>query len=297
MSSKWSTLVGGASSRNAGFIQSLLPEKSGNPMTLIVVVGVVVLVAWLLMRSNSASSSSAPSAPAEAAAAAAPVESPVQTVEVVPDAAAPGPADTVQPKFASVTDRLWSTSETPDVHMPFDSVEDGYTYTDFQRALLTAHRAPETVPTFAKASVAEDLAMISEQMAPLRDMITKSGKSLDQFMDDNMISLPENITDLWASMSGPTKSTIAKAKAFVRPEYTAEEASMLAREAMQTVPMEGVDSAAIVMREVLHSRTEAARLALELPEMPQEQLAAINYWRLSNQQPAAEVAKILISRV
>jgi hypothetical protein len=73
-----------------------------------------------------------------------------------------------------------------------------------------------------------------------------------------------------------------------------DETMMLAREALQTV--RGTpDAVASILKDILAARTEAASKAIKLPEMPEEQRAAVEHWSRQSG-PAGQLAKQLLTR-
>lgn len=290
----WSNLLVGGRSRSAssrGSVRSITgsPRQSEStfsftsPALLFLLLLVVIVV--VAVRTRTTTSVAASSAQPEAA----PIdEVVVQTVSVEPDQ--PAQLDeTVQPKFAALTNK-WFNSEVDDldVAVPLGDSEAGYSFQDFQRALLSSDsRANVTGRHHDKSG-----GYAHDQLQPLKDMITKSGRSLDQFVSENMITLPEEVMEMWSAPS----STRPVQQAFTRPECTAEEANMLVREALQDVPTSDVNDAAMVLREVLHARTEGAKLRVQMPEVPQEQRISIKHWAVSGQQPAADIASVILSR-
>lgn len=257
-----------------------------SPALLFLVLLVIIIVIAVRTRTTTAVAA----APASAVAAVAePIIDQVQTVQVEPDQAAPVD-ETVQPKFAALTNKWFNSDvEDLDITAPLGDAEAGYSFNDFQRALLSSDsRAPVTVRRHEKAG--DGYAF--EQLQPLKDMIHKSGRSVDQFVSEHMITLPEEVLEMWTSPSSARRAE----KAFTRPDCTAEESNMLVREALQDVPRGEAHDAAMVLREILHARTEAAKVGVQVPEIPEEQRAAIKSWAASGQQPAADIANVILSR-
>ena len=201
---------------------------------------------------------------------------------------------TVKPKSALVS-RFWQTDETEIQEMPVpEDPDNAFSYTKFQQALLSGSDRQVDHQSSLKINSIKDLEAWNDQLSPLRDMLTRSGKSLEQFMDEQEVALPEDVIEMWDAVKHmkPRENVGFTLSSNV----SAEEAASLIKDAIQTVPTANVDFAAVVLREILHARTEATALGIQVPPLSPEQNRTIDFWRMSNQMPASDLAAKLLSR-
>jgi hypothetical protein len=147
-----------------------------------------------------------------------------------------------------------------------------------------------------KVNNIKDIESWNEQLGPLRDMLSKSGKTLDQFMDENNVALPEEILEMWESVKHMKPSSSNQRDILFASNISAEEAASLMKDAIQPVPTSNMDFATTIMREMLHARTEGTSLGIQMPELSLEQKRTLEFWRLSGQMPAADLANKLLTR-
>lgn len=215
---------------------------------------------------------------------------------LIPDVPVAANDNHIKPKSAAVG-KYWSSLETDTNDLPLqEDPESDFSYSKFQQALLSgadrqvSHEAP------LRMHSQKDLEAWNEQLAPLRDMLTRSGKTLQQFMDEQEVALPEDVLEMWEAvqhMKAPTQNGPVYS---LNSNVSAEEAASLVKDAIQSVPTTNVDFAAVVLREILHARTEAAALGIQIPALSPEQQRTIEFWRMSAQMPAADLANKLLSR-
>ena len=137
--------------------------------------------------------------------------------------------------------------------------------------------------------LSENSRLMQQQLAPMREALKKSGKSLNQFMDENDAYVPDSLIEAW-----DTTVTHYDAKDH---QVLDDEERIIARDAFQTIPMKAnVDEAVTILRDVLASRTEADKRGLKLPEMPQDQMQSIKYWS-TQIGPASKIAQSILQKI
>jgi hypothetical protein len=200
----------------------------------------------------------------------------------------------VKPKSALVN-RFWQSEDDTISEMPVpEDPDNAFSYTKFQQALLSGSDRQVDHQSSLKINSIKDLEAWNEQLGPLRDMLTRSGKSLEQFMDEQEVALPEDVIEMWEAVKHmkPRETTSYSLSSNV----SAEEAASLIKDAIQNVPTTNVDFAAVVLREILHARTEATSLGIQVPALSPEQNRTIDFWRMSNQMPASDLAAKILAR-
>jgi hypothetical protein len=200
----------------------------------------------------------------------------------------------VKPKSALVN-RFWQSEDDTISEMPVpEDPDNAFSYTKFQQALLSGSDRQVDHQSSLKINSIKDLEAWNEQLGPLRDMLTRSGKSLEQFMDEQEVALPEDVIEMWEAVKHmkPRETTSYSLSSNV----SAEEAASLVKDAIQNVPTTNVDFAAVVLREILHARTEATSLGIQVPALSPEQNRTIDFWRMSNQMPASDLAAKILAR-
>ena len=200
----------------------------------------------------------------------------------------------VKPKSALVN-RFWQSEDVTISEMPVpEDPDNAFSYTKFQQALLSGSDRQVDHQSSLKINSIKDLEAWNEQLGPLRDMLTRSGKSLEQFMDEQEVALPEDVIEMWEAVKHmkPRETTSYSLSSNV----SAEEAASLIKDAIQNVPTTNVDFAAVVLREILHARTEATSLGIQVPALSPEQNRTIDFWRMSNQMPASDLAAKILAR-
>jgi hypothetical protein len=137
--------------------------------------------------------------------------------------------------------------------------------------------------------VSENSRLMQQQLAPMREALKKSGKSLNQFMAENDAYVPDSLIEAW-----DTNVTHHDTQSH---HILDDEERIIARDAFQTIPMKAnVDEAVTILRDVLASRTEADKRGLKLPEMPQDQMQSIKFWS-TQPGPASKIAQSILQKI
>lgn len=226
---------------------------------------------------------------------------------VMPDTMVPVNDGAVKPKTAGAAgSRFWGAAgdDLTAYEAPISEDPDSaFSYSKFQQALLSGADRQVEHQSSLKISNVKDLEAWNEQLAPLRDMLSRSGKTIEQFVEEQNVSLPEDIVERWYAVQhlkpvevGPIGGGAFGTFGTYGSSVSVEEAASLMKDAIQSVPSTNVDFASSIMREILHARTEASALGIQVPPLSPEQQRTIEYWRVSAQQPAADLAAKLLSR-
>lgn len=213
---------------------------------------------------------------------------------VLPDMAGNQDDALVKPKSAG--NKLWMTSNddiSNDMPVP-DDPNSAFSYSQFQRALLSGvDRHVEHQQTLKINSV-KDLEAWNDQLSPLREMLSKSNKTIQQFMDEQNVDLPDDVLEMWELTKNMKMNSRDREE--LNMNVSAEEAASLMKDAIQLVPTSNVDFATTVLREILHARTEGLALGIQVPPLSPEQQRTLEFWRVSGQMPASDLASKLLSR-
>lgn len=187
---------------------------------------------------------------------------------------------------------LWASADV-DGDMPVPDT-DSFSYSKFQQALLSGvERQVDDAPVM-KMHSAKDLESWNQQLTPLREILTRSNKTIEQWMEENNVALPEDVIEMWSAVKTMKSVTREDTSAFM--VVNAEEAASLVKDAIQTIPNVNVDYASAIMREILHARAEATSIGVTVPPLSLDQKRVIEFWKLSGQQPAADLASKILSR-
>lgn len=202
--------------------------------------------------------------------------------------------ETVRAKSSIMS--IWAQQATTDSdELPIADDPNGYSYSKFQQALLSGvERQVDTTSTM-KVHSAKDLENWNVQLQPLREMLHRANKSIEQWMDENNATLPEDVVEMWHAVKNMPAAFKPAEPSF--STVSAEEASSIVRDAMQNIPSTNTDYAATVMREIMHARAEGTSLGMQVPELSMDQKRALEFWKASNQMPAADLAAKILSRV
>jgi hypothetical protein len=205
-------------------------------------------------------------------------------------------ADDALVKAKSAGNRLWNTPEDHIADMPIpDDPNSAFSYSKFQQALLSGvDRQVEHTQTL-KINNVKDLEAWNEQLSPLREMLARSNKTIQQFMDEQNVDLPDDVLEMWEAVKH-MKVRETSREASLNSNVSAEEAASLMKDAIQLVPTSNVDFATTILREILHARTEGLALGIQIPPLSPEQQRTLEFWRVSGQMPAADLASKLLSR-
>ena len=197
-------------------------------------------------------------------------------------------------KAKSAGNRLWNTPEDHGADMPVpDDPNSAFSYSKFQQALLSGvDRQVEHQQTL-KINNVKDLESWNEQLTPLREMLAKSNKTIQQFMDEQNVDLPDDVLEMWEAVKN---MKISSRERELNSNVSAEEAASLVKDAIQLVPTSNVDFATTILREILHARTEGVALGIQIPPLSPEQQRTLEFWRVSGQMPASDLASKLLSR-
>ena len=259
--SKWSSLAGGLKpipevSDLKGFGSFLFPV-----VVLFIIVGIAVMAAQKTV----------PVAPEAVATVIKAVAVPEVVQEIV---------DAVKPKFTTVS-KYWTTEQSSHDFSEIQQFsEDGYTFNDFQKSFTGRENYSMERPE------QKNLDIMRNQLEPMRENLKKSGKSLQQYVDENGLQVPESLFDTWKD---ETATKVVNAKM----NFTEDELS-IAREALQIVPT-NEENAIYVLREIQVARNEASESGMTLPEMP-EQTASLKYWSKQTG-TASTIAQSILSRL
>lgn len=207
---------------------------------------------------------------------------------VLPDS---GRAESGAVKAKHSGNLLWASSE-PDGDIPVPET-DSFSYSKFQQALLSGvERQVDDAPVM-KMHSAKDLESWNTQLQPLRELLTRSNKTLQQWMEENNVTLPEDVIEMWSAVKHMKHHERQELPSVVN----AEEAANLMKDAIQSIPNANVDYASAILREVLSARSEAATMGLSVPPLSSDQKRTLDFWKVSGQNPAADLAAKILSRV
>lgn len=195
----------------------------------------------------------------------------------------------VRPKNASRG--IWATPVDETGEMPM--ADEFYGYSKFQQAILSGVERDVNVVSTMKVHSQKDLEAWNLQLQPLRETLTRANKTLAQWIDENNVQLPDDVTEMWES--------VKNMKPVVREDFnvsnvSAEEAASIVRDVIQSIPTANVDTASMILREVLHARSQAQSLNLTIPPLSLEQLRILEFWKASAQVPACDLASKILSR-
>lgn len=204
-----------------------------------------------------------------------------------------GRAEPTGVKAKHAGNSLWaSVDDGSDYPVP---ETDTFSYSKFQQALLSGvERQVDDAPVM-KMHSSKDLDSWNQQLMPLREMLTRQNKTIEQFMEENNIALPEDVIEMWSAVKH-MKPSHTSFNAELPSLVNAEEAAGLMKDAIQNIPTVNVDYASAILREVLSARSEASTLGLTLPSLSQEQMRTLEFWKVSGQNPAADLASKILSR-
>ena len=161
----------------------------------------------------------------------------------------------------------------------------GLTFDDFQNAFQHGREKPVVdAPTGNSKAYMHVL----DELEALKPTLAAQGQTFQDYIDAHNMKVPDALLDLWTS--GPTAADPGAALEWP------PEAMMLAREALQPVSASmDPEAAAVILREILAARTEAARMDLKLPPLPSDQEAGLRHWAKSVT-TAGALAKNILSR-
>jgi len=198
--------------------------------------------------------------------------------------------ETVRAKHYSA---MWGNVEDDDDHAAMPMADEYYGFSKFQQALLSGVERDISIVPAMKVHSPKDLEAWNMQLQPLRETLRKSNKSLEQWIEENNVQLPEDVIEMWDAVKNMKSVT---REDFTISNVSAEEAASIVRDSIQSIPNVNVDVASTVMREILHARAEAQSLGLAVPDLSLEQKRTIEFWKASTQNPAADIAAKLLSR-
>ena len=192
---------------------------------------------------------------------------------------------TVRAKTVSLKNSVWDSEDN--IPEPFLQAESGQSFTEFKRTFDTERELYST----------EKSAKVNTQLSSMKKNFDKKGLGLEDFVNTFGVPISEELAASWSSEQEPKKSSRTDFAKKNSDGVAESEFRMLAQEALQNLPTDcNSETATIILRDILAAYTEAARIDLQLPEMPKEQAAAIEYWAKSKK-PANEIANLLLSRI
>lgn len=198
--------------------------------------------------------------------------------------------ETVRAKHFSA---MWGNVEDDDDHAAMPMADEYYGFSKFQQALLSGVERDISIVPAMKVHSPKDLESWNIQLQPLRETLKRSNKTLEQWIEENNVQLPEDVIEMWDAVKNMKPVT---REDFTISNVSAEEAASIVRDSIQSIPNANVDVASTVMREILHARAEAQSLGLTVPELSLEQKRTLEFWKASTQNPASDIAAKLLSR-
>lgn len=264
-SQKWSALMG----LEGGSTES----KSSTSLVFgIVVLAVAAGIVWAIMQKATTSSSNQESPN--------PVSRLVKAVavpEVAPEPTSDEPVDAVVVARRDTTSRHFTTDEDVGPEPQMDG------YSEFSNTFQSKRNLPEY-------DVAPASQSIMAQVGLLKAALKANGQTLEQYVAGLDTALPEGLLDAFRS------SEISKEQRAAPVDDISNETRMLAREALQTVSTRGKPDVE-TLREILAARTEAAKLNVTMPSIPEDQKAALKFWASNDtHEAAAKIARTILAR-
>jgi hypothetical protein len=231
------------------------------PVLLIVTAAIIALTAFYVIRKN-------------------------KTVAVVAPAVVEAPVTVEEPKEVQLEQATIYDDKVleDDVHAAFpnmagDDTEaqfaQAYTYENLQDSLLTSGKesreAVKSRSAYSRLGARGDMAQWSENMEAIKSEILASGQSLESFMENSWMPIPEQMAAFWkdsdAYVSEPSVPIVAPL-----PRHAQAEAADLIRDATQDIPSK---TAGLRMKEIVDARKRAKSLGLALPELTKQQKTAV----------------------
>lgn len=264
---KWDTLLAGGSESP---ILQQKPESTFDFLPIAMIVIFVVVFATFIATTNSSSSANR-------------VDTIAQEVGTVisQSVKAENEPDRVEPKVNLVKAKFAGKKFFDDAAPEYDDSP----YGEFARTLDNGRDLPQI-----ERPLSENARLMQDQLGPMREAVKKSGKSLSQFINENDAYVPDELIDAW---SNDHNENVAESE----HQILDDEERVIARDAFQSVPMKASpEEAVVILRDVLASRSEAAKRGIKLPQMPEDQEASIKYWT-STVGPASKLAQSILQKI
>lgn len=274
---KWDTLLSGVTtaSVDAPETSSEIGNEFGFLQIAMLVIFLVVFVVFVTATNKSSNANRVDTITQEVGTV---VKKTVESSETVTESLKSEPSVDV-PKLVKAK---FSGKKMFDSGSPADFEDSAYG--EFARSLESGRDMPDV-----ERPVSHQSLLMNDQLAPMRDALRKSGKSLTQFMSETDAYVPDALIEAWdqaPTLVGRRETQILD-----------DEERVIARDAFQTLPMKAAEEEAVmILREILAARTESAHRSITLPEMPDDQLRSIKHWA-SQVGPASKIAMSILDRI
>lgn len=169
-----------------------------------------------------------------------------------------------------------------------------FTYENLQDSMLTSARnAREAVKSraswsrFGNRSTPE---IWENHMSEMKKEIEASGQTIEQFMENTLAPIPEQMAAFWKDSSNHQLVEVKSVFPEIVSKEAMSEAPSLTRDAMQRIGSNR-EIASIRLKEVLDARKRAKSLKLKIPELSLDQKKDVEFW--SNDSLTAGTARAL----
>jgi len=163
-----------------------------------------------------------------------------------------------------------ASEEDPDAQLA-----KAFTYDNLQDSMLTsgqeARQAMKSREAWSRLGQRGNPEIWNAQMEELKKEIDASGQTIEQFMENSMAPIPEQMAAFWkGSTSSKQDNEASRGVGASKPSRAAlSEAASLTFDAMQSIPR--ASGAKRRMEEILSARKRAKSLGIEIPELSKEQ--------------------------
>jgi hypothetical protein len=151
-----------------------------------------------------------------------------------------------------------------------------YTYENLQESLLSsgveARGAVKTRAAYSRLGARSNPKQFDENMETIKAEILASGQSLETFMDNAWMPIPEQMAALLKDTSSSVPEPSNPIVRGLSREAQAEAADLI-RSSTQDIPAKAASARFV---EVINARKRAKSLGVPLPELTKQQKAAIN---------------------
>jgi len=195
----------------------------------------------------------------------------------------------VRAKHASKS--IWTAPVEDTGDMPM--ADEFYGYSKFQQAILSGVERDVSIVSTMKIHSPKELEAWNNQLQPLRETLARANKTLDQWIEENNVQLPDDVIEMWEAVKNMKPVT---REDFTVSNLSAEEAASIVKDSIQSIPTANVDSASMILREILHARAQGQTAGLTLPPLSLEQLKTLEFWKASAQVPACDLAAKILTR-
>lgn len=135
-----------------------------------------------------------------------------------------------------------------------------------------------------------------EQMSAMKTEIESSGQTLQEFMDNSLAPIPEQMAAFWRdSKMSEDLPEVSVNRVEKLSRFALSEAPSLTKDAMQDIGSTNEFRAASRLTEVLNSRKRAKVLGLVMPALTSSQINDAIYWQNSNNKNISHVAAAVIN--